>query len=71
MAKLAGGEFAGAWEALATARGRRRAMGGAGEWSQYSTAELVNDVDSDQLSDDQRTRMRAEIARRLARQRKR
>jgi hypothetical protein len=65
---IPGGEFGGAWEALAAARPRRRSRS-VSEWALYTTSELISDVESDQLSDIQRESMRAEISRRLNKKR--
>ena len=68
MTKLPGGEFGGAWEVLAAATPRRRRF--QSEFARFTTAELIDDVGSDQLDESQRTRMQAEITRRLAKKRR-
>ena len=68
MTKLPGGEFGGAWEAIAAAARRpRRPLR---EFALDTTRELIEAVESDQITDEaRRERMRAEITRRLSKKR--
>jgi hypothetical protein len=68
MTKLPGGEFGGAWEALAAAarRPRRRPSR---EFALDTTRELVEAIESDQIDDARRARMQAEVTRRLSKKR--
>lgn len=63
MTKLPGGEFGGAWAALAACAPRRR-RGRGGDFPLYSTAELLRDLNSPSLDDATRVKIENEIARR-------
>lgn len=61
-----GGEFAGAWAALAAASPRRRRDPSRNAFPLYSTTELVDTLSSDALDAETRSKIEAEIARRRA-----
>lgn len=66
MTKLPGGEFGGAWEAIAAAAGRRP-RGRHAEFAFDSNSDLVDIIESDQTTDEaRRERARTEFSRRLA-----
>jgi hypothetical protein len=57
-----GGEFGGAWEAVAASARGRKSRGWGGEFAAYSTSELIQDASA--ADEPTRRRIEAEISRR-------